>query len=142
MLEQGPFILDDEHRPILVSPDRYVEWLESLQNSTAWCIGGWAWETICIRSDWLPGGVGAINTRFTPYAPVDSRGPKVFETSVSYGLVKDGRFVDIENCIDIYCERYHTRGEALSGHQRFLTLVASEGIQAIMFLFGSEEQST
>jgi hypothetical protein len=79
---------------------------------------------------------------FRAHAQVDSRGPKVFETSVSYGPVKDGRFVDFDNCLDIDCERYHTRGEALRGHQRFLTLVASEGIEALMFSVGSGVRST
>lgn len=132
MKTDGPFILNADDRPILATSAQYKAWIDSLHASDEWRQGGRAFETIFLRSDWLPSGIGAINTMFTPHAPVDARGPQVFQTHVSFGRAADGKFIDLPNICNIDLDRYHTRAEAMAGHNRFLGLIASEGIDAVI----------
>lgn len=129
---QGPFILDANDCPVLVTSEEYTRWVKSLQASEEWRRGGKAFETIFVLSEWLPAGIGSITTMFEPYAPVDSRGPKVFQTSVSVGKASDGRFVDVGLTRTIKSVRYHTRQEAIQGHKRLMGLVSAEGIESLL----------
>jgi hypothetical protein len=129
---EGPFILDANDCPVLATHEEYAHWVKSLQASEEWRWGGKAFETIFVLSEWLPAGIGSITTMFEPYAPVDSRGPKVFQTSVNVGKTADGRFVDVGLTRIIKCVRYHTREEAIQGHRRLMGLVSAEGIESLL----------
>lgn len=135
----GPFILDADNKPKLVTSKEYTAWVKSLQASEEWRWGGMAFETIFIRSSWLPGGDGALNTMFEPYGHVGDRGPLVFETSISIGPCMDGQFVNTTGNRTFSLERYHSVAEAIAGHERFLRLVSQQGIAAVEHLDKGDE---
>lgn len=131
-LTEGPFILDANDRPVLASSEEYARWVKSLQASDGWRVGGKEFETIFVLSEWLPAGMGSIVTTFEPYSPVDSRGPKVFQTHVSVGKSADGQFQDVAAVRIIKCVRYHTRQEAIDGHRQLMRLISQEGIESLL----------
>jgi hypothetical protein len=131
-LTEGPFILDATDQPVLASREEYANWIKSLQSSDGWRVGGKEFETIFVLSDWLPAGMGSIVTTFEPHSPVDSRGPKVFQTHVSVGRVADGKFMDPGATRVIKCVRYHTRQEAVDGHNALMRLISQEGIESLL----------
>lgn len=130
-MKRGPYILDADNIPKLVTGREYLAWVRSLQASEEWRFGGKAFETLFLRSDWLPGNAGAINTVFNPYAPEEGSFPMVFETTISIGHIVNWRFAN-PGANHVFCGRYHTREQAIAGHNRILNAIHSAGLAAVL----------
>lgn len=133
MTEQGPYILDADNRPVLSGPGKsYQAWVRSLQASEEWRWGGKAFETIFLKNDWLPKGQGSLVTMFEPYAQVDADGPRVFKTTITIGPVENSRFVSVTGNRCVTMATYHTREQAIAGHEAVLRKIETGGLQSVM----------